>query len=122
MMKRILGLALAGMMAMSAQAVLADGACCAAGAKAKASGACTMGAAKANSGCDAMFSKLNLTDKQKTQLAALKTQCSNATSTSERKQIFAAGIEKILTPEQMAQCETECKSHGEKAAACPMKK
>jgi hypothetical protein len=109
MMKKILGLALAGFLAVSGTTVMAGGA------------SCCGGSAKGDSCCDASFSKLNLTPKQKTQIEALELDCNRAMSTSERHQIFNAGLERILTPAQLSQFDAQCKAPA-KAGGCPFMK
>ena len=111
-MKRLLGLAVAMAVLIGTASVYADGGCCAAG-KAK------MGAKRA--ACGDMFSKLNLTDVQKAKVAALKDECLKATSTSERHQMMAKGMQDILTPQQFAQWKAMCDT-GMKSGACPAMK
>ncbi len=112
MIKKVLGLALAAIVSVSVVNTFAGDGCCAAGKSAK--------GAKAE-GCPDAFGKLNLTDKQKTQMTALMGQVKNATSKSEAKQIFEDGAAKILTPEQLAQCKSMCEKAG-KDGACPFSK
>ncbi|MEI6085582.1 MAG: hypothetical protein WCS70_14955 [Verrucomicrobiota bacterium] len=107
-MKKVIGLALAAIIAVSVNAVFAGDGCCAGG-KAKAA---------SDSKCDAMYSKLNLTPDQKTKMAALQEQSKRATSTSEARSIMTAGLEKILTPEQLAQCKATCEKDAP-AGKCP---
>ena len=65
-----------------------------------------------------MFSKLNLTPEQKAQIETLKADARRATSTSEMHQIFSAGLEKILTPDQLAQCQSHS-GKATKSGGCP---
>lgn len=112
-MKRLIALTVVAVLAMGAAAFAGEG-CCAAG-KAK-----TQAKADGKSGCSDVFSKLNLTDEQKTKVAALKKEC-DATKCSEASRAkFMAGLKEILTPEQLAQCEAECKKAG--ISSCPGKK
>ena len=107
-MKRLLGLAVAVVVLVGAARVYAGDGCCAAG-KMKDS---AKGAA-----CGDMFSKLNLTADQKAKITALKDECLKATSTSERREMMAKGMQGILTPEQFAQWKNAC-DKGMKSGAC----
>lgn len=109
-MNKVLGFVLAGVIAVGVTGAFAGGGCCAAG-KAESS---------ANSSCDASLAKLNLTDAQKAQVAELKKQCKSATSTSERIAKCNAGLEKILTAEQLAQWNSSCQAPSK--GGCPMAK
>jgi hypothetical protein len=105
-MKTLVIVAVAAMVAMGT-AVYAGQGCCA-------------GMSKSGASCSGdMFSKLNLTPEQKAKIQTLKQDCLKATSTSECHEIMSSGIEKILTPDQLAQW----KAMGEKAAksggGCP---
>jgi hypothetical protein len=105
-MKRFLTLAVAAVVVMSAAAVYAGEGCC--------SGMSAKGASCSGD----MFSKLNLTPDQKAKVSTLMADCHRATSTSEFHQLFSSGMEKILTPDQLAQW----KAMGDKAAkggGCP---
>jgi Spy/CpxP family protein refolding chaperone len=97
-MKKVLGLVLAAVVAMGVVSYAGSG-CCAAG-KAMSDG----------KGCPLsdITSKLDLTDEQKTKVAALKTECKRASSTSECKTIMSDGLSKILTAEQFAQWKADC--------------
>ena len=97
-MKRLLAFAVAAVVTMSAASVYAGEGCCAGMSKSSAKGAA----------CGDMFSKLNLTDAQKAKVEALKEQCNRATSTSERREMMAKGMQNILTPEQLTQCQSSC--------------
>jgi hypothetical protein len=104
-MKRFLALAVAAVV-MSTAAVYAGEGCC--------SGMSAKGASCSGD----IFSKLNLTPDQKAKVSTLMADCHRATSTSEFHQLFSSGIEKILTPDQLAQW----KAMGDKAAksgGCP---
>jgi len=68
-----------------------------------------------------MFSKLNLTPDQKAKIETLKADCRRATSTSELHTIFTAGLEKILTPEQLAQWKSQCDKPAS-GGGCPFMK
>jgi Spy/CpxP family protein refolding chaperone len=107
-MKKFLVLAVVAVVALGAASVFAGDGCCAGKAKSSAKGGC----------CGDMFSKLNLTGEQKAKIETLKTDSRRATSTSEMHQVFEAGLEKILTPEQLAQFKTQC-DKGAKSSACP---
>jgi Spy/CpxP family protein refolding chaperone len=113
-MKRLLAFAVAAVVLIGTAAVYAGG-----------SGCCMSGKKGATSGgsCSEMFSKLNLTDAQKAKLDALKDECKRATSTSEAHAAFSAGLEKILTPEQLAQFKAQCDAAKAKAGGeCPYSK
>jgi Spy/CpxP family protein refolding chaperone len=113
-MKRLLAFVVAAVVLIGTAAVYAGG-----------SGCCMSGKTGASSGgsCSDMFSKLNLTDAQKTQIEALKNSTKHATSTSEAHAMFSQGLERILTPEQMAQFKTQCDSAKAKAGGqCPYMK
>ena len=106
-MKQLLSFVVAALIGLGAASVYAGEGCSAAG-KAKAEG---------KGGCSDVFSKLNLTDEQKTKLAALKKECDGSKCTESARTKFTAGLKEILTPEQLAQCEAECKKAGVKS--CP---
>lgn len=103
-MKQVLGFVLAAVIAVGVSSVFAGEGCC--GSK-----------AKAGSGCEAL-GKVSLTDAQKAKLATLQAQAKRATSTSEANEIMSAGLEKILTPEQLAQCKAACEKD-KPAGHCP---
>ncbi len=108
-MKKFCAFAVAAALLVGAASVFADGSgCCAAG---KAKGAA----------CGDMFSKLKLTDEQKAKVTALKDECLKGTSTSERRDMMAKGMQSILTPEQFAQWKSACDA-GMKSGACPSMK
>jgi hypothetical protein len=105
-MKRFLAFAVAAVVVLSAAVVYAGQGCCAG-----------MSAKGASCSGD-MFSKLNLTPDQKARVNTLMMECHKATSTSECHEIINSGLEKILTPDQLAQW----KAMGNKAAkggGCP---
>ncbi len=105
-MKRFLAFAVAAVVVLSAAAVYAGEGCCAG-----------MSAKGASCSSDS-FSKLNLTPDQRAKINTLMTECHKATSTSEFHQLMSSGLEKILTPDQLAQW----KAMGDKAAksgGCP---
>jgi hypothetical protein len=108
MMKQVLGLALAAVIAVGVSAAFAGDGCCS---KAKSPAQASSGA------CD--MSKMGLTDAQKAKLATLQEQAKRAPSTSEANAIMSAGLEKILTPEQLAQCKTSC-NKDKAAGKCPV--
>ena len=112
-MKKLLAFAVAASIGLGAVSVFAGEGCCMAG-KAKSTSS-TSGAS-----CSDMFSKLNLTDAQKAQIDALKEQTKRATSTSGSRAMYNEGLEKILTPEQIAQCKTQC-DKAKASSECPMK-
>jgi len=112
-MKRLLAFAVAVAVLIGTASVFAGEGCCAGMSKTSAKGG----------SCSDMFSKLNLTDAQKTQVAALKENMKRATSTSESRTIFSEGLERILTPEQMAQFKSQCDAAKAKAGGqCPFMK
>ena len=108
-MKRLCLLAVAAVAAFSVAAVYADSGCGGGMSKSSAKGSCCSGD---------MFSKLNLTPEQKAQIETLKADARRATSTSEMHQIFSAGLEKILTPDQLAQCQSHS-GKATKSGGCP---
>jgi len=110
-MKKLLAFAVAAVIGIGMTSAFAGDGCCMSG-KAK-------GDAKA--GCGDMFSKLSLTEAQKTKLAELKKECDATKCTEASKAKFMAGLKEILTPEQLAQCEAECKKAGV-SSGCPMMK
>jgi Spy/CpxP family protein refolding chaperone len=65
-----------------------------------------------------MLSKLNLTPEQKAKIETLKADTRRATSTSEMHQMFSAGLEKILTPEQFSQWDAHS-GKAMKSGTCP---
>ena len=105
-MKRLLAVAVAAVMVVGAAAVYAGEGCC--------GGMSAKGASCSGN----MFSKLNLTGDQQTKIEALKQDCLRATSRSEFHQMFGAGLEKILTPEQLAQWQSHCDGAA-KSSGCP---
>jgi Spy/CpxP family protein refolding chaperone len=105
-MKRLLAVAVVAVMVAGTAAVYAGEGCCGG-----------MSAKGASCSGDS-FSKLNLTPDQKTKVEALKQGCLRATSRSEFHQMFGAGLEKILTPEQLAQWQSHCDGVA-KSTACP---
>ena len=110
-MRKFLAFTVAAVISLSAASVFAGEGCCGGMSKSSAKGA----------SCGDMFSKLNLTDEQKTKVEALKLECLKATSTSEFQVMFNSGLEKILSPDQLAQWE----AHSGKAKAsgeCPYMK
>jgi Spy/CpxP family protein refolding chaperone len=94
--------------ALGAASVYADGGCCAGKSQSSAKGGCS----------GDMLSKLNLTPEQKAKIETLKADTRRATSTSEMHQVFHAGLEKILTPEQLTQWESQC-GKTMKSGGCP---
>jgi len=110
-MRKFLAFTVAAVVAFGAAGAFADSGCCAGMSKSGAKGAA----------CGDMFSKLNLTDEQKAKIDVLKQSCLKATSTSEFHAMFNSGLEKILTPDQLAQWGT----HSDKAkesGGCPFMK
>lgn len=116
-MKKLFGLAVAvvavvavGVVALSAASVYADGGgCCSGMSKSSAKGGC----------CSDTLSKLNLTPEQKAKVESLRADTRRATSTSEMHQMFSAGLEKILTPDQLAQLKTQCEKTTKSGGGCP---
>ena len=112
-MKKLMAFAVAVVVAFSAASVLAGEGCCAGMSKSSAKGGA----------CGDMLSKLNLTPEQKTKVSALTEDCHKATSTSEFHAMFNAGLEKILTPEQLAQWKTQSdKAMKSTSGECPFMK
>jgi Spy/CpxP family protein refolding chaperone len=110
-MRKFLAFTVAAVVALGAASVFAGEGCCGSMSKSSAKGAC----------CGDMFSKLNLTPKQKVQMTALTDECRKAMSTSEYHVMFNAGLQRILTPDQLAQWV----AHSGKAKAsgeCPYMK
>jgi len=110
-MRKFLAVAVAAVVALGAASVFAGEGCCGGMSKSSAKGA----------SCGDMFSKLSLTAEQKAKVETLKQDCLRATSTSEFHAMFNSGLEKILSPDQLAQWET----HSGKAKAsgeCPYMK
>jgi hypothetical protein len=105
-MKRFLAVAAVAIMVAGTAAVYAGEGCC---------GGMS---AKGTSCSSDSFSKLNLTPDQKAKVEALKQDCLRATSRSEFHQMFGAGLEKILTPDQLAQWQSHCDSVT-KSSGCP---
>jgi hypothetical protein len=110
-MKTVLAFAVAALVGVSTVSVFAGEGCCAAAKAKSASG----------SSCSDVFSKMNLTDAQKAQIDALKEQTKRATSTSESRAMFTAGLEKILTPDQLSQCKAQC-DKARAGSECPYMK
>ena len=112
-MKRLLAFVVAAVVGLSTVSAFAGDGCCMSG-KAKST---------PDASCGDMFSKLNLTDAQKVQMDALKDSTKRAASTSESHAMFNAGLEKILTPEQMTQFKAQCDAAKAKAGGqCPYTK
>ena len=110
-MKRVFAVVVATAVLIGTTSVFAGEGCCAAS-KAKST---------ASASCSDKFSKLDLTDAQKAQIDALKEQTKRATSTSESRAMFAAGLEKILTPQQLEQCKAQC-DKAKVSGGCPYMK
>ena len=110
-MKKFLAFTVAAVIAFGAASVFAGDGCCGGMSKSSAKGA----------SCGDMFSKLNLTDEQKAKIETLKQGCLKATSTSEFHAMFNSGLEKILTPDQLAQWETHC-GKAKASSECPFMK
>ena len=104
-MKKLVILAVAAMVAMGT-AVYAGEGCCA-------------GMSKSGASCSGdMFSKLNLTPDQKARVNTLMEDCHKATSQSEFHAMLSSGMEKILTPDQLAQWKA-MKEKASKSGGCP---
>jgi hypothetical protein len=110
-MKKFLAFTVAAVIAFGAARVFADSGCCAGMSKSSAKGA----------SCGDMFSKLNLTDEQKAKVETLKQSCLKATSTSEFHAMLTSGLAKILTPDQLAQWDTQC-GKAKESGGCPFMK
>jgi Spy/CpxP family protein refolding chaperone len=106
-MNKVLGLVLAGVVALGVASYAGDG-CCAAG-KAKAGGA------------SEMFGKLSLTADQKAKLTALQDECMKGKCTETAHEKFTKGVKEILTPEQYAQWKSDC-DKAAKGGTCPYMK
>jgi len=112
-MKRVLAFVVAMAVLVGTASVFAGEGCCGGMSKSSVKGACS----------GDTFSKLNLSDAQKTQIEALKDSTKRATSTSEAHAMFNEGLEKILTPEQLTQFKAQCDSAKAKAGGqCPYMK
>jgi hypothetical protein len=107
-MKKFLAFTAAAVVALGAASVFAGEGCCGGMSKSSAKGA----------SCGDMFSKLSLTDDQKAKVEVLKQSCVKATSTSEFHAMFNSGLEKILSPDQLAQWDTHS-GKALKAGGCP---
>jgi Spy/CpxP family protein refolding chaperone len=108
-MKKFLVLTIAAIITMGAAAYSDSGGC----------GGAMKSSTKGASCCSGdMFSKLNLTADQKAKIDVLKQDCQRATSRSEYQQMFGVGLEKILTPEQLAGWQSHCDS-AVKSSGCP---
>lgn len=105
-MKKVIGLVLAGIIAVNVSASYAGDACCKGGA--------AKPEAKAEA-CMDSFAKLNLTDEQKTKLAALKVECVQGKCTAEAHEKFMKGAKEILTADQLKQWEAD----SQKVGKCP---
>jgi hypothetical protein len=104
-MRTFVILAVAAMVAMGT-AVYAGEGCCA-------------GMSKSGASCTGdMFSKLNLTPEQKARVSTLMEDCHKATSHSEFHAMLNSGLEKILTPDQLAQWKA-VKENASKTGGCP---
>jgi hypothetical protein len=108
-MKKFLAFTVVAVIAISTIAVYADEGC---GAGKSAKGATC---------CSDMFSKLNLTPDQKARVNTLFIDCHKATSHSEFHAMLSSGLEKILTPDQLAQWKATC-DKGAKSGGCPFMK
>jgi hypothetical protein len=104
-MKRFLALTVAAVVTLGAASVFAGEGCC---------GGMSKGAS-----CGDMFSKLNLTVDQKAKIDVLKQDCLKATSTSEYHAMLNNGLEKILSPDQLAQWDAH-NGKALKAGSCPL--
>ncbi|MGA2604878.1 MAG: hypothetical protein ABSG14_11680 [Verrucomicrobiia bacterium] len=108
-MKKFLAFTVVVVIAVSAAALYAGEGCCA--------GKSAKGAAC----CSDMFSKLNLTPEQKARVNNLFIDCHKATSHSEFHAMLSNGLEKILTPDQLAQWKAMCDKDA-KSGGCPFMK
>ena len=110
-MRKFLAVAVAAVVALGAASVFAGEGCCGGMSKSSAKGA----------SCGDMFGKMSLTAEQKAKVETLKQDCLKATSSSEFHAMFSSGLERILSPDQLAQWQ----AHGGKAKAsgeCPFMK
>jgi Spy/CpxP family protein refolding chaperone len=97
---------------LTSASAFAGGACCPAGAKAKATAA-----VKQECVVDGAVAKLNLTDEQKAKLTALKEECDKAGCTEASHTKMQEGIKAVLTPAQYSEFEAACKKADK--ASCP---
>ena len=112
-MKHIIGIVVAVILLAGAATVRAGDGCC------------SKKDAKTNiekkAGCGDMFSKLNLTDDQKTKLAALREECDKTGCTQTSHGKFMEGVKSILTPDQLTQWKADCEK-ARQGASCPYMK
>lgn len=108
-MKKFLAFTAAAVVALGAVSVFAGESCCGGMSKSSAKGA----------SCGDMFGKLKLTDDQKAKVEVLKQECLKATSTSEFHAMFNNGLEKILSPDQLAEWDMHS-GKAQKAGSCPL--
>jgi len=95
-MKKLFAVMMVGAMMIGGSMAFAGGACCSGG----------DGAAKADKmmGCNSdTMAKLNLTDDQKTKVAALKADCMKNGCNAEARTKFSTGMKDILTADQLTQ-------------------
>lgn len=108
-MKVSLVIATATVVAMTAAASWA-GSCCSAGAKAKEKTEMTA--------CSTALSGLELTDEQKTKIAAIEATCKEAGDSKEACEKACKEIRSVLTEEQRAQFDAKCEMKGKSEGHC----
>lgn len=89
-------------------AVYAGPGCCASKAK----------AAQAKGDCMGSFAGLQLSDEQKTKLAAVSAECAKSGCSEAAHAKCMASIKEILTPEQFSKWEAQCRKM-QKSGTCP---
>jgi hypothetical protein len=119
-MKKLLGCLVVVSLLVGVRSVLAGGACCASKSKTTSADAGKkVKSASSADECMGIISKLDLTEDQKTRLAALKDECDQSKcSESGQKKLFT-GIAEILTADQLARCKSLCDDNGWQ---CPLNK
>src|SRR5438093_8774845 len=85
-------------------------------AAAYAGGDCCPGAKAGASDCGAAFASLNLSDEQKSKIAALKQECDKEGCSEAALEKFTKGLADILTPEQLAQFKAACEKKQDAAS------
>lgn len=81
-----------------------------------AGGACCPKKTGGEMSVETLKTELGLTDDQAAKVAALKAECDKTGCKKTSKEKYCAGMEEILTPEQLEKCKTLCVEKGWK---CP---